>query len=204
MLLDIKILLPYLCRAKNNCKMKQIIVCMMVALSTSSIVTAQNQPTFRFNAGPELGFATGSFSNTHSIGIGGSVQGEVSLQEHLYGTASFGVTAYKGKSSGSNTNYKVATIIPLRVGAKYFLTGGFYGSFQLGVGFLNNTTPGLNIINPNTDASGTAFAYSPQIGYEFKTKNYKSIDATFKYDGYSGGNKIGTVGTIGFRLAYIF
>ena len=177
---------------------------MMVALSSSSFILAQSQPGFKFSVGPEIGFATGSFSNTHSIGIGGTIQAEVSLQEHLYGTATFGVMAYNGKSSGSNTNYKVATFIPLRVGAKYFLAGGFYGTFQLGVGFLKNTTPSLNILTPNTDDSGTAFAYSPQIGYEFKTKSDKAIDATFKYDGYSGGNNIGTVGAIGFRLAYIF
>ena len=42
------------------------------------------------------------------------------------------------------------------------------------------------------------------MGYEFKTKSDKSIDATLKYDGYSGGGGIGTIGALGIRLAYVF
>ena len=171
--------------------MKKIIVCMMVALSSSSFILSQSQPGFKFSVGPEIGFATGSFSNSHSFGIGGTVQAEVSLQEHLYGTATFGIISYNGKSYGTGTKYKGETFLPLRIGAKYFFTGGVYGALQAGIAFLNN-------------GGGTAFAYSPQLGYEFKTKSDKAIDATFKYDGYSGGNNIGTVGAIGFRLAYIF
>jgi hypothetical protein len=63
-----------------------------------------------------------------------------------------------------------------------------YGALQAGVAFLNN-------------GGGTAFAYSPQLGYEFKTKTDKAIDASFKYDGYS---KNGTLGAVGVRIAYIF
>ena len=91
----------------------------MVALSTSSLILAQSQASFKFSAGPELGFATGSFSNTHSIGIGGTAQAEVYLQEHLYGTATFGIISYNGKSNGAGTKYKGETFLPLRVGAKF-------------------------------------------------------------------------------------
>ncbi len=168
--------------------MKKIIVFTLLAFFTSTMVMAQSDSKFRFSVGPELSFASGSFSNSHSIGIGGTAQAEISLQEHLYGTATFGLIAYNGKSSGAGYKYKGTTILPLRVGVKYFLSGGIYGAAQLGVGFLNN-------------GGGTAFAYSPQIGYEFKTKSDKALDATFKYDGYS---KDGTLGAIGFRLAYIF
>ena len=168
--------------------MKRITVFTLLAIFLSPFAKAQSQPAFKFSLGPELGFASGAFSNTHSIGIGATVQAEVSLQEHLYGTATFGVISYNGKSSGVGYKYKGETIIPLRVGAKYFLSGGIYGALQAGVGFLNN-------------GGGTAFAYSPQIGYEFNTKSGKALDATFKYDGYS---KNGTLGAIGFRVAYIF
>lgn len=161
-----------------------------MAFCSSSLLLAQSQPAFKFSLGPELGFASGSFSNTHSIGIGATVQAEVSLQEHLYGTATFGIISYNGKSvayTGTKTTGQI--IIPLRIGAKYFLSGGVYGAAQIGVGFLNNFY------------SGTSFAYSPQIGYEFNTKSGKALDVTFKYDGYS---KNGTIGAIGFRVAYIF
>ena len=177
----------YICSIKQT-EMKKIIVLMVVAVCTSCMLMAQSDSKFRFSVGPELSFASGSFSDSHSIGIGGTAQAEVSLQEHLYGTATFGLISYNGKSSGAGYKYKGETILPLRVGVKYFLSGGIYGAAQLGVGFLNN-------------GGGTAFAYSPQIGYEFKTKSDKALDATFKYDGYS---KDGTIGAIGFRLAYVF
>ena len=190
----------YICSIKQT-EMKKIIVFTLVTFVTSTIIMAQSDSKFRLSVGPELSFPSGSFSNHHSVGIGGSAQAEVSLQEHLYGTATFGVMAYKGRSSGSNVDYKTATIIPLRVGVKYFLAGGIYGAAQLGVGFLSNTNPSDNISTPNLNDAGTAFAYSPQIGYEFKTKSGKALDASFKYEGYS---KDGTIGAIGFRLAYIF
>ncbi len=167
--------------------MKQLIVCTAVAMASFNTANAQDH-NFKFSVGPELSFASGSFSNTHSVGIGGVVQGEVPLQENLFGTATLGIISYNGKSIGNGLKYKGQTIIPLRVGVKYFLSGGIYGAAQLGLGFFNNSV-------------GTAFAYSPQVGYEFKTKSDKALDASFLYEGYS---KNGTLGAIGFKLAYIF
>lgn len=168
--------------------MKKVILFAAVIVGLSQVGFAQKNNNLKFSVGAELGFATGSFSQTHSIGIGGSAQLEIPLQDKLYGVGYFGILAYNGKSAGSGYKYKGQTIIPARVGVKYFLTEGVYGALQAGVGFLNNS-------------GGTAFSYSPQIGYEFKTKSDKSIDATFKYDAYS---KSGTIGALGFRLAYIF
>lgn len=171
--------------------MKKLIVLAVILFSSASIVLAQNQPRFKFSVGPEVGFAVGSFADSHSIGVGGTAQAEISLQEHLYGTITGGIISYNGKSYGSGLKHAGQTVVPIRLGAKYFLSGGIYGALQMGVGILNK----LN------NEGGTAFAYSPQIGYEFKSKTDKKIDATFKYDGYS---KNGTIGAIGFRLAYIF
>lgn len=167
--------------------MKRIIVFTLLLFCTSTLVFAQDQPTFKFSAGPEIGFATGSFSNSHSFGIGATAQADISLQEHLYGTITAGVISYNGKSSEAGFKYKGTTIVPVRVGVKYFLAGGIYGGLQTGLGFINN-------------GGGTAFAYSPQLGYEFKTKSGKAVDATFKYDGYSKNG----IGALGFRLAYVF
>ena len=170
--------------------MKKIVICTFLSLLISGLVMAQDAQTFRFSVGPELGFATGTFANTHSVGIGATIQGEIPLQQNLYGTATTGFIAYGGKSIGGTTQkHNSQTIIPIKVGIKYFFIGGFYGAAQLGLGILGNYT------------KGTAFAYTPQIGYEFKTKSGKAVDATFKYDGYS---KNGTIEAIGFRLAYIF
>ncbi len=171
-------------------KMKKIIVFTLLSLFISAIAVAQDAQSFRFSVGPELGFATGTFSNTHSIGIGATIQAEMPLQQNLYGTATTGIIVYSGRSvAGTNLKANSQSIIPIKVGIKYFLMGGFYGAAQLGIGILGNY------------AKGTAFAYTPQVGYEFKTKSGKAVDATIKYDGYS---KAGTIEAIGFRLAYIF
>ncbi|MBC7889548.1 MAG: hypothetical protein H7Z13_16845 [Ferruginibacter sp.] len=175
--------------------MKRLILSVFVMIVGSLSITAQDKNNFSFSIGPELSFATGSFSNTHTVGTGGTVQAEYYVMEKLKATATFGLLAYVGKSGPvSNTKNKGRTIIPIRVGAKYFLTGGIYGGAQIGVAFLGNYQP-----------TGTAFAYSPlMLGYEFKTKSEKTIDATIKYDAYTGSGGIGTVGAFGIRLAYVF
>lgn len=154
-------------------------------------VTAQKKDGFRISVGPELAFPTGALSSSQSFGIGATGQIEISLQEKLNFVGYSGILLFKGKgvSGQSGINYSGQTIIPVRAGVKYFLTDGIYGGFQAGLGFLGSF------------ATGTAFSYSPQIGYEFKTNSGKAIDATVKYDAYSKG---GTLGSLGFRVAYIF
>jgi hypothetical protein len=169
--------------------MKKLLLSAAVILFASAACVAQRDNKFKISVGPELAFTTGSFSSTHSFGIGGSGQVEIPLQDKLQGVAYGGVIFYNGKSAGSGIKNKGVTIVPLRIGLKYFLMGSVYGGLQAGLGFLGGA------------ASGTAFSYSPQIGYEFQTNSGKSIDATFKYDAYS---KDGTLGSLGIRLAYIF
>ncbi len=172
--------------------MKKLIVFTLLSFCTSMIVFAQDQPKFKFIVGPELSFATGSFSNNSSFGIGATGQADISLKEKLYGTITSGIHFFNGKSipgSGSTKNTG-PTIIPVRIGVKYFVVGGVYGAFQMGAAFISN----------NMNYNGTAFAYSPQLGYEFRTKTGRAVDATFKYDGYSKNG----IGALGFRLAYVF
>jgi len=172
--------------------MKKIIVFTLLSFCSCIIVLAQDQPKFKFIAGPELSFATGSFSDKSSFGIGATGQVDISLKEKIYGTITSGIHFFNGKSiAGSSTTKTTGpTIIPVRVGGKYFVVGGVYTAFQMGVAFISN----------NTDYNGTAFAYSPQLGYEFRTKTGRAVDATFKYDGYSKNG----IGALGFRLAYVF
>ncbi|MCW3093207.1 MAG: hypothetical protein JWP81_4276 [Ferruginibacter sp.] len=177
--------------------MKKVIVSFVLFVTVCISAFAQNEVQenkFSFNAGPELGFATGSFSGTHSVGFGGSAQAEYFVIDKLKATATIGLLTYVGKSYISSTNYAALRIIPLRLGAKYFLFKGLYGGAQMGVAFLGNFEP----------YNGTAFAYSPlMLGYEFTTKSNKSIDATIKYDAYTGTGA-GTIGSFGIRLAYVF
>lgn len=171
--------------------MKKLIVSAIIICICSLAAFAQNDDKISFSAGPELSFAAGSFSNTHSIGTGGSVQAEYYVMDHLKATATMGVLVYRGTSGPvAKTRNSGQTIIPVRIGGKYSLMGGVYAGLQTGIGFLRGYY------------KTTSFAYSPLAGYEFKTKSGKSIDATLKYDAYSGSN--GTIGAVGFRLAYCF
>ena len=159
-------------------------------LIISSAAIAQDETGFKFSVGPELGFAAGSFSNTHSVGTGATLQAEYHMFDKMSLTGTVGVLFYAGKSQGNNLKNNAQTIIPLRGGIKYFVAGGAYIGAQAGVAFLGSYDKYVS------------FAYSPLLGYEFDTKSGKSLDATLKYDAYSGGN--GTIGAIGVRLAYFF
>ncbi|MES2850134.1 MAG: hypothetical protein V4685_13835 [Bacteroidota bacterium] len=171
--------------------MKKLILLTAVTIFASAVCVAQKREGLKLSVGPELAFTTGSFSNTHSIGIGGTAQLEIKLQEKLQGVAYGGFMFYNGKSVITSSTKNVGqTIIPIRIGVKYFLAGSIYGSLQAGVGLLSNYY------------TGSAFSYSPQVGYEFETKNGKSIDATLKYDGYAKSG--GGIGSFGLRIAYIF
>ena len=170
--------------------MKKIILFTAIILTISISGFGQEGSNIRFSVGAELGIATGGFSETHSLGIGGTAQLEIALQEKLKGTATSGILVFNGKSiPGENSaKHTGQVIIPLRIGVKYFLTPGIYGALQTGVGFLSNY------------AKGTAFAFSPQVGYEFITNNGKPIDICIKYDGYT---KSGTIGFFGIRVAKV-
>ncbi|MEI9934342.1 MAG: outer membrane beta-barrel protein [Ferruginibacter sp.] len=171
--------------------MRKIITLTAIIILSSFIAMAQKKEiATRFSAGPELGFATGTFSNGWGLGIGVSGQGEHFFQNNISGTALLGITSYVGKSIGSGIKNTSTTIVPLRIGARYYIADNFHVGAQIGVGFISYVT------------STTAFAYSPQIGYNFKTKPGYSIDASFKYDGYSKSG--GSLGAFGIRVAYIF
>lgn len=172
--------------------MKKVLFATAICALCSSAVMAQKKDKdskFVFSAGPELGFATGDFNVTHSVGIGGTIQGELNVAEKTNVTLTTGYLSYAGRSISTGIKFKAQGIIPLKAGVKYFLSEGFYGAAQLGAGFWNNSV-------------GTAFAYTPMLGYEFNTKSGKAVDASVKYDGYSINSS--SVGSVGVRLAYRF
>jgi hypothetical protein len=183
------------CALIKTIMMKKLILTASMILMISCLGFAQERK-LTFSIGPELSFPSGSFAETHSIGTGGTAQVEVLLQDKLKGIATVGVLGYLGKSvTINNVKYKYPgiTMIPVKIGAKYYLSGGIYGAAEIGVAFRGNYEA----------YSGTSFAYTPlMLGYEFRTKSDKAIDASVKYDATSGHG--GTLGAIGIRLAYIF
>lgn len=171
--------------------MKKVILFSLIALGIANGVKAQSEQRFKFSVGPELSIPTGTFSNGWSFGIGGTAQVEVPVQQNFNVTGTAGIILYNGKTVGNGLKNTSLSIIPIRVGGKYFFTQGVYGAAQLGLGIINR-------------GFGTAFAYSPQIGYEFRTNSGKAIDLSFKYDGYSAKSEVGTLSAFGIRVAYIF
>lgn len=156
-------------KLKQTRMMKKILLAVVItAICTGAYAQKDSDRKFGFSAGPEIGFATGDFNNTHSIGIGATIQGDFNIAPSTNFTLTTGYLTYAGKSAGSGIKYKSAGILPLKAGIKYFLSGGFYGAAQLGVGFFSN-------------GGGTALAYTPMLGYEFNTKSDKAIDAGLKY-----------------------
>lgn len=167
--------------------MKKSVLLSLIGTCIITAAIAQKKDNVKLSVGAELAFTTGNFSNTHSFGIGGTGQLEIPIQEKLNGVAYSGIMFYNGKSAGAGLKNKGLTVIPVRVGVKYFLTGSVYTNLQAGLAFIGGY------------GTGTSFSYSPQIGYEFQTNSGKSIDLTFKYDAYTKGS----LSSFGFRLAYI-
>ncbi len=173
--------------------MKKILFFVATSFLFSSFAFAQREGRTRFSLGAELGLAT---SNPLSVvpgnkgwglGIGASAEAEHFYKQNLSGTAYVGVISYAGRSAGSNTKNKAYTVIPVKVGGNVY-AGNLHLGAQIGVG-----------LNSMSGTSATAFAYTPQIGYNF-SRNDKPLDLTLKYDGYAGN---GNFGALGLRLSII-
>lgn len=158
-----------------------------------SFATAQREGRTRFSLGAELGLATSNPLSVQpgnkgwGLGVGASAEAEHFYKQNLSGTAYLGVISYSGRSAGSNTKNKAYTVIPVRVGGNVY-AGNLHLGAQIGVG-----------LNSMSGTSATAFAYTPQIGYNF-SRNDKPLDLTLKYDGYAGN---GNFGALGLRLSII-
>jgi len=179
--------------------MKKIFMAIVgIAFFSGSFAQKNEDSKFHFSVGGELGFATGTLNNSHSVGIGGTAQAEYNVAPNTNVTLTAGVISYAGKSYISGTKYNATTIIPVRGGIKYFFAGGLYGAAQLGLGFFNNYVDDRGVIY----GASTAVAYSPVIGYEFNVNSGKAFDVAFKYDGYA--TQSNAFGSVGFRVAYKF
>lgn len=134
--------------------------------------------TTKFSIGPTLGWSTHNplkdvpGNKGWSLGAGGILQVEHFYGPNYSGVAQIGIESFAGRSAGSGVKNKGYTVIPLRAGL-YGYMGDFHIGALIGIGF--NSFQG----------SKTAFAYSPQIGYNF-SRNAVPLDFTVSLDGYAG------------------
>jgi hypothetical protein len=159
----------------------------IMALTAASVAGYSQNSNVKFGVGLEAAFPLGNFGDAYSFGIGGSAQANFVLDPTLDLTLQAGYISFQGKTVNG---YKSPTIgyVPVLGGIEYKFTPQVFGSAQLGATFLTGN-----------GASGTAFTYSPGIGYKF-TDNFNVL---LKYTGYSEKNSDNT-GTIGLRLGYTF
>ncbi|WPU95483.1 hypothetical protein SNE25_08100 [Mucilaginibacter sabulilitoris] len=139
----------------------------------------------KFSVGVEAGLPIGNIKNGYNFVIGGSLKYELPIAESTMFTISAGYNSFLAKSEFKDIGGESAGFIPVKAGIKYYLNQGFFAEGQLGAAF--GTKSG----------EGTAFAYSPGIGYTFDG----GFEAGVRYEGWSHD---GTVSQIGLRLAYRF
>lgn len=161
--------------------MKKILLITAIVISATSVTMAQRDGRTRFSVGPEIGIAISNpmkvipENKGWGLGLGVSAQVEHFFQENFSGVIYAGFMGYNGRSSGTSTKNKAYTAIPIRVGGNMYAGKNLHLGAQLGVG-----------LNSLGGVSATAFSYSPEIGYNFRSRNDKPLDLTFKLDGYAG------------------
>jgi len=155
------------------------------ALFFSTTVNAQSTP--KLGVGVTLGVPTSDF---YSVAAAADLRYQFDIDKQLSVPITTGYTHFFGKEIG-NTGFNAPDYgyIPVKAGLKYFFNdngSGAYGLAEAGAGFGTNS------------GAGTAFVYSPALGYAWSS----GLDLSAKYEG-SAQNGSNT-GYVGLRLAYGF
>jgi hypothetical protein len=138
---------------------------------------------FHFAAGLDLGLPVGDAHNISSFVLGGRLQGEYNFNENVTGVGSISYDHYFGKDLGGGVKLNYGAV-PIMVGPRFYPSENFFVGAQVGVGFFTG------------DASGSGFAYAPQVGYN--ADNFQAILA------YNAISKNGTIANIGLTFLYKF
>ncbi|MEJ7559991.1 MAG: hypothetical protein WKF66_16885 [Pedobacter sp.] len=169
----------------------------IVGLLGFSSVNAQTKDVAmsgsKIGIGAEFAFPTGQFGDYYDFGYGASLQFQTPIASKLNFIATAGYLTFQSKEniiigtqSGTLPNNGA---VPLKVGARYFLSENFYVGGELGVAIAT------------TSGSGNGFIYTPHIGVEFPVADKSTIDFGARYEAWSNN---GTRKFVGLRLAYNF
>jgi hypothetical protein len=168
-------------------KLLLVAVLIVSAASASFAQTSKSSDVGKFSIGLETGLPVGSASDAYNFVIGASFKYEYPVAQSLFVTGSVGYNAFLTKSELKNLGAKSSYgFIPLKAGLKYYIQDGFFAEGQLGVVFSTES------------GGGSAFAYSPGIGYSFAG----GFEAGLRYEGWPKDGV--TTGQMGLRLAYRF
>ncbi len=161
----------------------------LLVVAIVSVHTARAQESVKASPAISAGFELGiPAHNTYSIGLGGSIKGELPLIPSLSLTATAGYSYFMHKSTIFGTaNKDGATIfIPLKGGLRYFLSSGFYVEGEAGTTIQSN----------NETAKRFTFAIGP--GFIFPLGPHSDIDFGLRYEKQSSA----ALQQSGIRIAY--
>lgn len=173
--------------------MKKLICTLLLAGSFFAAAYAQTSGAVEsrkaFSLGLEIGFPANSI---YSIGVGASGKIELPIFAALHLTATAGYTSlyYKNSSVGSNTSRQPGGFVPLKAGAKYYFSPGFYGEGELGT-----------VIKTN-DGSGSFFTYAPGVGFSFPITNHGALDVGLRFEKWNANHGRSALSQTGIRVAY--
>ena len=172
--------------------MKKVLLLAGLIVSVATASFAQKSQSFtsgKFSIGIDPGIPVGSSSDFSSFVLGADIKYSLPAAQNFDVSLSAGYSVFLGKTvdiGGSSISYTDVKAFPFKLAGRYNFNGatGFFGEFGVGAAFI-------------TDGGGTAFVYAPGVGY--------ALDGGFEVGArYEGWSKNGTIGQIGFRVAYSF
>jgi hypothetical protein len=151
--------------------------------------TSKSTSGGKFSIGVDPGIPVGSVSDYSSFAIGGDLKYSLPAATNFDVSLSAGYSVFIGKTVnffGQSIKASDLKAIPVKLGGRYNFNGatGFFGEVGIGAAFIQ-------------DGGGTAFVYAPGIGYAAAG----GFEIGARYEGWS---KNGSIGQIGFRVAYSF
>jgi len=143
----------------------------------------------RLGIGFDLGLPIGDFGDFANYGLGASILYQHPVSTSLNITGNVGYIRFNGQQTIGALKYR-QSFIPIKVGARYFLTQNLYGTAEVG----------SSIATAN--GSGASFIYTPGLGVEIPVSTTGSLDIGARYEGWV--KNTGTLSFIGIRAGYNF
>ncbi|AFD08795.1 hypothetical protein [Solitalea canadensis] len=132
------------------------------------------------------GIPFSDFADGYTTGFGGNLTLEKPVSKEILAGLSIGYIGFKQKElSGVNLGDRVA-LIPLSIGAKFFISPNFFAGFNAGAGLV-----------VNGDAK-TTLLYSPSIGLVTPIQKKNNLGISFKVE------RAGDISYGGLHISYSF
>lgn len=165
--------------------------------------------TTRYSVGVDATFPTANLNNGYLLGTGVSAQIDIPITTKWYFTGNVGYNVFFPQKSQTANPYSIENVsqpdlslVPVKIGFKYFLIRTFYLQAEAGESFVLNKDAVYAY-------QSNALTFAPQAGLLFKLhhKNYIDFGVRFQWfqDIYSNDESMKSYNRFwGFRFAYGF